>query len=269
MISDKILLSARGVRKQFGALLALNDVDIDIREGEVVAIIGPSGSGKSTLARCIHQLERIDAGAIYLDGELLGFEHKGGRLVALRDRDASRQRAHMGMVFQQFNLFSHFTIRENLIEGPTRVLGVPRAEAEARARDLLTRVRLIDKLEAYPRHLSGGQQQRAAIARALANDPRLMLFDEPTSALDPELVGEVLDVMRQLAAGGMTMVIVTHEMSFARDVADRIVFMEEGRIVTQGTPDEIFSAPADTRLGRFLASSGIALNSEEGTKNDQ
>ncbi len=258
MIVDKILLSARRVRKEFGALVALDNVDIDIRQGEVVAIIGPSGSGKSTLARCIHQLERIDAGAIYLDGELLGFEHKGEKLVPLRDRDTSRQRARMGMVFQQFNLFSHLTILENLIEGPTRVLGRPRAEAETKARDLLTKVRLLDKIDAYPRHLSGGQQQRAAIARALANEPQLMLFDEPTSALDPELVGEVLDVMRQLALGGMTMVIVTHEMSFARDVADRIVFMEAGRIVTQGKPEEIFSAPADSRLGRFLASSGIA-----------
>ena len=265
-MTDKILLSARGVRKQFGALVALDNVDIEISEGEVVAIIGPSGSGKSTLARCIHQLERIDAGAIYLDGQLLGFEHKGGKLVALRDHDTSRQRARMGMVFQQFNLFSHFTILENLIEGPTRVLGQPRAKAEAKARDLLTKVRLLDKLNAYPRHLSGGQQQRAAIARALANDPELMLFDEPTSALDPELVGEVLDVMRQLAQGGMTMIIVTHEMSFARDVADRIVFMEEGRIVTEGTPDEIFGAPPDSRLGRFLASSGIATGENAGGK---
>lgn len=262
MISDNVILSAKGVRKQFGSLVALDNVDIDIREGEVVAVIGPSGSGKSTLARCIHQLETIDAGAIYLDGELLGFEHKGGKLVPLRDKDVSRQRAHMGMVFQQFNLFSHYTILENLIEGPTRVLGISREKAEAKARELLTKVRLIDKINAYPRHLSGGQQQRAAIARALANEPRLMLFDEPTSALDPELVGEVLDVMRQLAAGGMTMLIVTHEMSFARDVADRIVFMENGRIVTQGTPAEVFNAPADSRLGTFLASSGITTNKE-------
>lgn len=263
MISDNVILSAKGVRKQFGSLVALDNVDLDIREGEVVAVIGPSGSGKSTLARCIHQLETIDAGAIYLDGELLGFEHRGGKLVPLRDRDTSRQRAHMGMVFQQFNLFSHYTILENLIEGPTRVLGVPREKAEAKARELLSKVRLIDKINAYPRHLSGGQQQRAAIARALANEPRLMLFDEPTSALDPELVGEVLDVMRQLAAGGMTMLIVTHEMSFARDVADRIVFMENGRIVTQGTPAEIFGAPPESRLGTFLASSGITTNKEE------
>lgn len=263
MISDNVILSAKGVRKAFGSLVALDNVDIDIREGEVVAVIGPSGSGKSTLARCIHQLETIDAGAIYLDGELLGFEHKGGRLVPLRDKDVSRQRAHMGMVFQQFNLFSHYTILENLIEGPTRVLGISREKAEAKARELLTKVRLIDKINAYPRHLSGGQQQRAAIARALANEPRLMLFDEPTSALDPELVGEVLDVMRQLAAGGMTMLIVTHEMSFARDVADRIVFMEAGRIVAQGTPAEIFSAPPESRLGTFLASSGITTTKEE------
>lgn len=265
MTARNVLLSVRGVRKQFGPLLALNDVDIDIHEGEVVAIIGPSGSGKSTLARCIHQLERIDAGAIYLEDELLGFEHRGGRLVPLRDRDLARQRAQMGMVFQQFNLFSHYTILENLIEGPTQVLGLGRDAAVARARDLLTKVRLIDKVDAYPRHLSGGQQQRAAIARALANEPRLMLFDEPTSALDPELVGEVLDVIRQLAGAGMTMVIVTHEMSFARDVADRVVFMEDGRIVTQGTPAENFRAASDSRLGRFLSSSGIIPETSEPT----
>ncbi|SFZ84690.1 polar amino acid transport system ATP-binding protein [Devosia enhydra] len=268
MTGDSMVLSARRVRKQFGALVALDDVDLDVAEGSVVAIIGPSGSGKSTLARCIHQLERIDAGAIYLDGELLGFEHKSGKLLPLRDRDLSRQRAQMGMVFQQFNLFSHYTILENLIEGPTRVLGVPRKEAEEKARALLARVRLSDKVDAYPRHLSGGQQQRAAIARALANEPRLMLFDEPTSALDPELVGEVLEVMQDLAAGGMTMVIVTHEMSFARDVADRIVFMEAGRIVKEGTPKEIFGAPPESRLGRFLATSGVALTSPEATLAD-
>jgi polar amino acid transport system ATP-binding protein len=253
------ILSLRGVRKDYGALRALNDIDLDVEQGEVVAVIGPSGSGKSTLARCIHQLETISAGAIYLDGELLGFEHQGRRLVALRDKDVARQRAHMGMVFQQFNLFSHYTILENLIEGPTQVLGIPRDQAVERARDLLAKVRLADKINAYPRHLSGGQQQRAAIARALANEPRLMLFDEPTSALDPELVGEVLDVMRQLAAGGMTMIIVTHEMSFARDVADRIIFMEEGRIVEQGPASQVFAADPGTRLGKFLSASGALI----------
>lgn len=258
MSALKTVLSVRGVKKRFGNVAALDGVDLDVTEGEVVAIIGPSGSGKSTLARCVHQLESIDAGSIHLDGELLGYELTGNRQMPLRDRDISRQRARMGMVFQQFNLFSHLTILENLIEGPTQVFGVPRKQAEARATDLLRRVRLGDKINAYPRHLSGGQQQRAAIARALANEPRLMLFDEPTSALDPELVGEVLEVMRGLAASGMTMLIVTHEISFARDVADRIIFMEDGRIVIEGTPAEFFAADPSSRLGTFLAATGLA-----------
>lgn len=259
----KTILKLRGVTKHFGALRALDHVDLDIDEGEVVAIIGPSGSGKSTLARCIHQLEQIDGGAIYLEDDLLGFEVKGRHLTRLKDRALSRQRSRMGMVFQQFNLFSHYTVLENLIEGPTQVFKVPRATAEAAARELLERVHLEDKIHAYPRQLSGGQQQRAAIARALANEPRVMLFDEPTSALDPELVGEVLEVMRNLARGGMTMILVTHEITFARDVADRIVFMEDGRIVEQGTPDAILSADPDSRLGRFLASTGLSLARQE------
>jgi len=263
MTSGNIILSARGVTKRFGTFTALDDVSIDIEEGEVVAVIGPSGSGKSTLAKCIHQLERINAGAIYLDGELLGFEYEGDRLLPLSNSALSRQRARMGMVFQQFNLFSHYTILENIIEGPTQVLGLSRAEAEERARSLLAEVHLLDKMTAYPRQLSGGQQQRAAIARALANEPRLMLFDEPTSALDPELVGEVLEVMRRLASSGTTMMVVTHEMAFARDVADRIVFMEAGKIVSQGTPREMFSVSPETRLGKFLSASGISLSGKD------
>jgi polar amino acid transport system ATP-binding protein len=258
MSTSDIILRARNVQKHFGALVALDGVDLDVKSGEVVAIIGPSGSGKSTLVRCIHQLEPINGGALYLGDDLLGVKRKGNALERLGDRELSRQRARMGMVFQQFNLFGHYTVLENLIEGPVQVLGVPKSEAVARAKSLLEQVRLSDKIDAYPRQLSGGQQQRVAIARALANQPELMLFDEPTSALDPELVGEVLDVIRKVADSGTTMIIVTHEMNFARDVADRIVFMDKGKIVAQGRPEEIFASRADTRLGAFLSSTGLA-----------
>jgi polar amino acid transport system ATP-binding protein len=250
------LLTVRGVCKSYGSIKALDQVDLDVAEGEVVAIIGPSGSGKSTLVRCIHQLERIDAGAIYLRGVLLGVERRGKRLLHLGDRALARQRARIGMVFQQFNLFEHYTILGNLIEGPTQVLGLSRADAIERAGDLLRRVRLADKAEAYPARLSGGQQQRAAIARALANEPQLMLFDEPTSALDPELVGEVLEVMRQLADSGTTMIVVTHEMAFAREVSDRVVRMEAGKVVADGPPTEIISEVPLVRPGRSQASAG-------------
>src|SRR5690606_16095553 len=232
--------------------VALDGVDLEVHEGEVVAVIGPSGSGKSTLVRCVHQLESIDGGAMYLDGELLGYEFHRGHLRPLPDRKVAAQRSRMGMVFQQFNLFAHWSVLRNLTEAQVLVHGTPAAEARERALRLLGRVGLADKAEAHPRQLSGGQQQRVAIARALATDPRIMLFDEPTSALDPELVDEVLSVVRDLAEGGMTMVVVTHEMSFAREVADRVVFMEKGRVVETGAPEEIFDHPRSPRLRAFL-----------------
>lgn len=246
------VLQLRAVVKSYGGPRVLDGVSLDVHEGEVLALIGPSGSGKSTLVRCAHQLEAIDAGAIYLDGELLGFRHRGARLVPLSAREVAAQRERMGMVFQQFNLFPHRTVLENLTMGPVCVRGESRDTASSRALDLLDRVGLKPKANAYPRHLSGGQQQRVAIARALAMKPRLMLFDEPTSALDPELVGEVLAVVTDLAKQGMTMVVVTHEMAFAREAAHRVVFMERGRIVEQGASRQLFSAPSSERLQAFL-----------------
>ena len=247
------LLQLRGVRKRFGDFVALDGIDLDVAEREVVAIIGPSGSGKSTLVRCVHQLQPIDAGAIYLDGELQGYERVGGHLRALGDQAVARQRQRIGMVFQQFNLFPHMTVLRNVSEGPMQVLHEPLASATQRAEALLDRVGLAAKKDAYPRQLSGGQQQRVAIARALAMQPRAMLFDEPTSALDPELVGEVLAVVKDLAKQGMTMVVVTHEIAFARDVADRVVFMEAGRIVEQGQARGLLSTPKTERLAAFLS----------------
>jgi ABC-type polar amino acid transport system ATPase subunit len=247
------VLQLRGVVKAFGGPRVLDGVNLDVHEGEVLALIGPSGSGKSTLVRCAHQLEAIDAGAMYLDGELLGYRHRGNALVPLGERQIATQRQRIGMVFQQFNLFPHMTVLRNLVEGPVRVLGQSRDTATAAAMQLLERVGLKAKAEAYPRHLSGGQQQRVAIARALAMKPRLMLFDEPTSALDPELVGEVLAVVTDLAKQGMTMVVVTHEMAFAREAAHRVVFMEQGRIVEQGASAQMFTAPSSERLQSFLA----------------
>jgi polar amino acid transport system ATP-binding protein len=246
------LLRLAGVHKRFGNVPVLHGIDLDVAEGEVVAILGPSGSGKSTLVRCIHQLLPIEAGAITVDGELQGFERVGGVLRALGERAIARQRQRIGMVFQQFNLFPHLNVLDNLVEGPVQVLKEPLAEATERALALLARVGLADRRDAWPRQLSGGQQQRVAIARALAMRPRAMLFDEPTSALDPELVGEVLAVVQDLARQGMTMVIVTHEIAFARDVADRIVFMEAGRIVEQG-PASILAQPRSERLRAFLS----------------
>jgi len=247
------VLRARGVGKVFGEVTALEDVDLDVTEGEVVVVIGPSGSGKSTLVRCIDQLEQIDAGSIELDGELLGFRvDRGGVLRRLPARRTAPQRRRMGMVFQSFNLFAHLTVERNVWEAPVRSLGEPVSEARARARELLDRVGLGHKGEAYPVQLSGGQQQRVAIARALAMRPRLMLFDEPTSALDPELVGEVLAVMKSLAQERTTMIVVTHELQFAREVADRVVFMDAGRVVEQGPPDELFGRPQTERLQTFL-----------------
>ena len=257
MNSPNPLLRIRGVQKRFGDFVALAGIDLDVAEGEVVAVIGPSGSGKSTLVRCVHQLQPTDGGAVYVDGDLQGFERVGGHLRALDERAIARQRQRVGMVFQQFNLFPHMTVLRNVIEGPVQVLGEAVASATIRAEALLARVGLAEKKDAYPRQLSGGQQQRVAIARALAMQPRAMLFDEPTSALDPELVGEVLNVVQDLAKQGMTMVIVTHEIAFARDVANRVVFMEAGRIVEQGSAS-ILNTPQTDRLRSFLSRTVVA-----------
>src|SRR5579884_4138066 len=247
------VLRLRGVRKTFGSELVLDGIDLDVYEGEVVVIIGPSGSGKTTLVRCIDQLESIDAGAIYLDDELLGFEAVGGHLRPMDERGVNAQRRRMAMVFQQFNLFPHKRVIDNVTIGPIESRGLARADAIRTARLLLERVGIGDKLECYPRQLSGGQQQRVAIARALAMEPRIILFDEPTSALDAELVGEVLDVIQELAREGMTMIVVTHELRFAREVADRCVFMERGRIIEVGPPAQIFGQPRSERLRTFLS----------------
>jgi polar amino acid transport system ATP-binding protein len=247
------VLRLHEVRKEFGGHAALDGVSLEVAEGEVVVVVGPSGSGKSTLVRCVHQLEDIDAGAIYLDGELLGYERHRGGLRPLTPRGVAAQRRRIGMVFQQFHLFPHFTALRNVTEAPVRVHGRSRADAEREAMELLDRVGLRDHAHHYPRQLSGGQQQRVAIARALATRPRVMLFDEPTSALDPELVEEVLTVLRGLAADGLTMIVVTHEMAFAREVADRCVFMEAGRIVEAGPPAEFFGRPQSPRLRAFLS----------------
>jgi len=246
------MLEVRGVSKSFNGALAVDGVDLTVRRGEVVAVIGPSGSGKSTLVRCIHQLETIDAGAIYLEGELLGYSHRAGALRPLSASAVAAQRQHMGMVFQQFNLFPHLTALQNIIEAPMRVRRKPRAAATEHALQLLDRVGLAAKAGAYPAELSGGQRQRIAIARALAMEPKVMLFDEPTSALDPELVGEVLEVMQDLASTGMTMVCVTHEMDFAYEVADRCIFMADGRVVESGPAKEILRRPQTQRLRDFL-----------------
>lgn len=247
------LVEIRDVRKSFGAHEVLKGIDLRINPGEVVAILGPSGSGKSTLLRTINHLEKLDGGTISIDAELMGYKVRGNRLHELREREVLRQRTHVGMVFQNFNLFPHLTTLANVTEAPIHAQGRNRAEVTEQALDLLDRVGLAEKADAYPRQLSGGQQQRVAIARALALNPKVVLFDEPTSALDPELVGEVLDVIRALAQGGTTLVIVTHEMGFARDVADRVVFMDDGYVVEQGTPAEIFGGPRHQRTKDFLS----------------
>ena len=226
---------------------------MEVARGEVVVLIGASGSGKTTFLRCINHLERVNSGRIYVDGELVGYRNKNGRLVEDREREVARKRAAIGMVFQRFNLFPHLSALGNVIEAPIRVKKMRRRDAEETGRELLAKVGLGDKFSAYPAHLSGGQQQRVAIARALAMQPKLMLFDEPTSALDPELVGEVLDVMKSLAQEGMTMIVVSHEMGFAREVADRIVFMDEGMIVEEGPPQELFLRPQQPRTQAFLS----------------
>ena len=250
--TDSAILRIVDVRKSFGDLQVLKGVSIDIRRGEVVCIIGPSGSGKTTLVRCINHLEAIDSGRIYVNGSLVGYRESAGRLVEESDAVVSRRRQDIGMVFQRFNLFPHLTALENVMVGPVRVQKRDRRAVRTEAVGLLTRVGLAEKLSSYPSQLSGGQQQRVAIARALAMRPSLMLFDEPTSALDPETVGEVLEVMRELALGGMTMVVVTHEMAFAREVADRVVMMDEGLIVEEGRADALFARPAQDRTRAFL-----------------
>lgn len=246
------MVSIINVSKRFGALQALDEVSLEIPRGAVQCIIGPSGSGKSTLLRCINQLEPTDSGAIFLEDELLGFERKGDKLLELSEGQIAGQRMKTGTVFQRFNLFQHMTARENIVEGPLRVLHRPRGEVMDEAVALLERVGLADKSGAYPAELSGGQQQRVAIARALAMRPKLLLFDEPTSALDPELVGEVLAVMHDLARTGMTMIVVTHELAFARDAASNVVFMDRGRIVEQGLPTTILTEPTEQRTRDFI-----------------
>jgi polar amino acid transport system ATP-binding protein len=247
------LVAIRSVSKNFGEFQALNRVSLDVRPGEVLCLIGASGSGKTTLLRCINQLTSIDSGGIWLDGELLGVREEGGRLHRLTERQIARQRLKTGMVFQRFNLFPHKTALENITEGPVQVQGRKKEEARAEAMELLRRVGLAAKADAYPSQLSGGQQQRVAIARALAMKPMLMLFDEPTSALDPELVGEVLTVMKELARSGMTMMVVTHELGFAREVADTVVYMDHGAIVESGPAAEVLGRPREVRTQSFLS----------------
>ena len=248
------MVEARGVHKFFHHLHVLRGVDLDVERGEVVVILGASGSGKTTFLRCINHLEKIDDGRITVNGHLMGYIERDGYLVEQKERLVARQRAEIGMVFQRFNLFPHMTALENVIEAPIRVKGLDRKGAIARARELLAKVGLQEKADVYPHQLSGGQLQRVAIARALAMDPALMLFDEPTSALDPELVGEVLKAMRQLAEEGMTMIVVTHEVGFAREVAHRAVLMDAGTILEEGPPADFFTRPQHPRTKQFLSS---------------
>jgi polar amino acid transport system ATP-binding protein len=247
------MVRAEGVCKRFGRLEVLKGIDLEVARGEVLCLLGPSGSGKSTFLRCINHLEKINSGRLSVDGELVGYRENGEKLHELPEREVARKRAQIGMVFQHFNLFPHMTALENVTLAPMRVGGVSRDEARQRGQELLTRVGLADKVDSYPVALSGGQQQRVAIARALAMQPKLMLFDEPTSALDPELVGDVLDAMRGLAREGMTMLVVTHEMGFAREVADKAVFMDAGVVVEAGPPAEVLGAPKHERTQAFLS----------------
>ncbi|MFG3530911.1 amino acid ABC transporter ATP-binding protein [Streptomyces sp. NPDC047917] len=253
MTVETPMVHAEGVRKHFGKVSVLRGVDLTVERGRVCCLLGPSGSGKSTFLRCINHLEKIDGGSLSVDGAPVGYRQQGDRLYELKEREIARARRDIGMVFQRFNLFPHMTALENVMEAPVKVAGVTRAEARADALRLLGRVGLADRTERYPAQLSGGQQQRVAIARALAMKPKLMLFDEPTSALDPELVGEVLDVMRQLAAEGMTMVVVTHEIGFAREVADTAVFMDGGVVVEAGDPRQVLGDPRQERTRTFLS----------------
>jgi polar amino acid transport system ATP-binding protein len=246
------MVRAEGLVKRFGSLTVLNGVDLSVKRGQVVVVIGPSGSGKTTMLRCLNHLEKIDDGRIYIEGQLLGYREVNGKLVEDREANIALMRSQIGFVFQRFNLFPHKTALDNIVEAPVHVLHQSKQEVTERARALLAKVGLSEKADAYPHKLSGGQQQRVAIARALAMNPKLMLFDEATSALDPELVGEVLKVMRQLAEEGMTMVVVTHEMSFARDVADHVIFMDKAVIVEQGTPEQVFEHTENPRTREFL-----------------
>ncbi|MER5752068.1 amino acid ABC transporter ATP-binding protein [Streptomyces sp. NPDC002088] len=248
-----VMVDIRSVHKSFGPLEVLKGIDLAVRTGEVTVILGPSGSGKSTLLRTINHLEKVDRGAISVDGSLVGYRRSGDKLHELPEREVLRQRTQIGFVFQNFNLFPHLTVLDNVIEAPVSALKRPRRAAVEAARRLLDRVGLADKADAYPRQLSGGQQQRVAIARALALEPKLLLFDEPTSALDPELVGEVLDVIKDLAHQGTTMIVVTHEIGFAREVADTVVFMDDGRIVEQGAPGDVLDRPRHERTQAFLS----------------
>ncbi|MEV4465200.1 amino acid ABC transporter ATP-binding protein [Micromonospora echinofusca] len=250
--SARPMVWAEGVTKKFGPIEVLKGIDMTVAPGEVACLLGPSGSGKSTFLRCINHLERIDGGQLWVDGELVGYRRQGDKLYELKAREVARRRRDIGMVFQRFNLFPHLTALGNVIEAPVRVLGTPRDQARTEATALLERVGLAEKANSYPGQLSGGQQQRVAIARALAMHPKLMLFDEPTSALDPELVGDVLDVMKDLAADGMTMVVVTHEMGFAREVADSVAFLDGGCVVEEGTPSEVLGNPKHHRTRAFL-----------------
>ncbi|WP_328219579.1 amino acid ABC transporter ATP-binding protein [Corynebacterium argentoratense] len=253
MTDEQLMIDAQKVCKSFGHLEVLKGIDLQVRRGSVTCLIGPSGSGKSTLLRCVNHLEQINAGRLYVDGELIGYKEKDGVLYEISAKEAARQRADIGMVFQNFNLFPHRTVLDNIIEAPVHVKSQPQAEAKQRAMELLEQVGLAHKADAYPVQLSGGQQQRVAIARAVAMQPKLMLFDEPTSALDPELVGEVLQVMRSLAREGMTMLVVTHEIGFAREVADQVAFIDGGVIVEHGTPEQVIDNPQHTRTREFLS----------------
>lgn len=252
-MSTTAMVQADRVSKSFGSNNVLRSISLEVQAGEVLCVVGPSGSGKSTFLRCINHLEKIDAGRLFVEGQLVGYRQKGEKLHELRPKEAVLQRRDIGVVFQRFNLFPHMTALENIIQAPMRVKRIPKAKATLRAKELMERVGLGDKEDHYPAHLSGGQQQRVAIARALAMDPKLKLFDEPTSALDPELVGEVLDVMKELATSGMTMIVVTHEMGFAREVADSIAFMDGGVVVESGPPRELLGNPQHERTKAFLS----------------
>jgi len=251
--SDRPMFQAWDVHKSFGHVEVLKGIDMQVSQGEVVCLLGPSGSGKSTFLRCINHLEKFDRGEMWVDGQRVGYRPQKDKLKELNEREVALRRADIGMVFQQFNLFGHRTALENVMEGPVTVRGVRRSIAAQGAEDLLARVGLADRMDSYPAQLSGGQQQRVAIARALAMQPKLMLFDEPTSALDPELVGDVLDVMKDLAQQGMTMIVVTHELGFAREVADRVYFMSDGVVVESGRPDQVLVEPREPRTRAFLS----------------
>lgn len=251
--SATAMVKSEGVHKSFGPVEVLKGIDLEVKSGEVFCLIGPSGSGKSTFLRCINHLEKVTAGRLSVDGELVGYRQKGDKLYELKDSEVALKRRDIGMVFQRFNLFPHMTAVENIMEAPIQVKGAKKSDARDRALELLERVGLSDKAKSYPSQLSGGQQQRVAIARALAMDPKLMLFDEPTSALDPELVGDVLDVMRDLAESGMTMIVVTHEMGFAREVGDSLVFMDGGVVVEAGNPRDVLTDPQHERTKSFLS----------------